>query len=357
VTDTSERWLGCLIGGAVGDALGAPVEFDSLASIRAQAGADRLMTWPSGAGAVTDDTQMTLFTLEGLIRASVVARSGQPAEPVPALYRAYLRWLATQDRPGSAEVDQGGLVRQAELDHQRAPGMTCLSALRSGRMGTPEEPLNDSKGCGGVMRAAPCGLMTDDPGQAFDLGCASAAVTHGHPSGWYPAGVLAATICLEVRGSSLPEALKATRHFLDGRPGATETAQALDAALDVAKRGRHATPEDLETLGGGWVGEEALAIAVACALTAGAPGPKWSTPAEALLLAASHSGDSDSTAAIAGNLLGATWGLAAFPQQWLGAIDVRRIVTELVTDAYAEWTAARAVEPIEAGWVSRHPPG
>jgi ADP-ribosyl-[dinitrogen reductase] hydrolase len=328
-----------------------------LASIRRQAGADRLTNWPERAGAVTDDTQMTLFTLEGLIRASVAARSGQPADPVQVLYRAYLRWLATQDGPALATGEDGWLVSEKLLHQQRAAGLTCLSALRSRRAGAPGDPLNNSKGCGGVMRAAPCGLMVDDPGRAFDLGCASAALTHGHPSGWYPAGVLAATVCIEVRGTALPEAVNAARRLLDGRPGAGETAEALDSAVGVAARRRHMTPEDLEMLGAGWVGEEALAIAMACALTAADRGAESSTPAEALLLAASHSGDSDSTAAIAGNLLGAAWGTAAFPEQWWRAIDVREIVEELVADARAEWTAAQAGEPVDESWRRRYPPG
>ena len=59
---------------------------------------------------------------------------------------------------GSYEKE-GGILAQRELYARRAPGTTCLSALRSGRMGTMEEPINDSKGCGGVMRVAPVGLF------------------------------------------------------------------------------------------------------------------------------------------------------------------------------------------------------
>ncbi len=60
-----------------------------------------------------------------------------------------------------------------------------MGALFSGKTGTPEKPLNDSKGCGGVMRVAPVGLVATDP---FDLGCRAAAITHGHPSGWLASG-------------------------------------------------------------------------------------------------------------------------------------------------------------------------
>lgn len=62
-----------------------------------------------------------------------------------------------------------------ELFAQRAPGNTCISALESGAMGTIEEPINDSKGCGGVMRAAPVGMLYDYE-EAFDTGCRCAAI-------------------------------------------------------------------------------------------------------------------------------------------------------------------------------------
>jgi len=66
---------GCLLGGAVGDALGAPVEFLSLEGIRAhhgERGIEDYVEFTDGRGCITDDTQMTLFTAEGLLRAYAV---------------------------------------------------------------------------------------------------------------------------------------------------------------------------------------------------------------------------------------------------------------------------------------------
>lgn len=112
-------------------------------------------------GAITDDTQMTLFTAEALLGGG---------DPLHQLRDAYLRWLQTQDEP----LPSGdGLLAVLELHSLRAPGNTCLAALRStrhGARGTPTDPINDSKGCGGVMRAAPAGLVATDTKQAFALG-------------------------------------------------------------------------------------------------------------------------------------------------------------------------------------------
>jgi ADP-ribosyl-[dinitrogen reductase] hydrolase len=75
----------------------------------------------------------------------------------------------------------------------------------------------------------------------------------------------------------------------------------------------------LVRLGGGWVGEEALAIAVTCAI--GAPDFH-----DGVLAAVNHAGDSDSTGTIAGNLLGAIGGTRQLPPGWLSAIELGDVI-------------------------------
>lgn len=74
-----DRIKGCLLGGAVGDALGAPVEFLEWAAIRNTFGAQGIVDYAPAygrLGAITDNTQMMLFTAEGLLRAYVRGSSG-----------------------------------------------------------------------------------------------------------------------------------------------------------------------------------------------------------------------------------------------------------------------------------------
>ena len=149
---------------------------------------------------------MTLFTAEGLLRADVRGRLNGACDPAACVRHAYSRWLHTQGEPVKTTVSahrgegfqlDGWLIQVQQLFARRAPGNTCLSALRSGRFGSVEDPLNDSKGCGGVMRAAPAGLMAagwGDGGDSFRRGCEIAALTHGHPSGYLAAGFLALAI-------------------------------------------------------------------------------------------------------------------------------------------------------------------
>ena len=93
------RIRGCLLGGAIGDALGAPVEFMSAAQIRRRFGPDGIGDYAEAygrRGAITDDTQMTLFTAEGLLRAFVRDTLKGLASFPSVVSHAYLRWLRTQ---------------------------------------------------------------------------------------------------------------------------------------------------------------------------------------------------------------------------------------------------------------------
>jgi ADP-ribosylglycohydrolase len=338
------RFRGCLLGGAVGDALGAPVEFLRLAEIRARFGPDGIVDLAPAygrAGAITDDTQMTLFTAEGLLLAWRRGALRGICHPPSMMHAAYLQWLGTQgEAPGFKAPAAGWLALLPELNSRRAPGTTCLSALMAAtRLGEPAR--NDSKGCGGVMRVAPCGLLCTHPAtpaEAFRLGCEAAALTHGHVSGILPAGHFAATIAGLRAGVALGPALDAADALLAGREGAGETVAALAAARRLVARGRP-SPEALESLGGGWVAEEALAIATACALVA-------EDFADGVRLAANHSGDSDSTAAMTGNLLGALWGEGAIPPAWLDALELRAEIAA-VADALAG-AATGTLDPEEA---------
>jgi ADP-ribosylglycohydrolase len=286
---------------------------------------------------ITDDTQMTLFTAEGLIRGwvrgcfkGISSYSGMTA-------RAYLRWLHTQGEQAAYNIDfdgegSGWLIQQQELHNRRAPGNTCLSALRS--MTTPGDPArNDSKGCGGVMRTAPVGLfawrLSNDysPQDAFRLGMDIAAITHGHPTGILTGGVLAVLIMALTDGATLSESIAAAKACLRQEDQHEETLRAIELAEDLSSD-RIPHEKAIERIGQGWIAEEALAISIYCALVA-------NNFRQGLILAVNHDGDSDSTGSITGNFLGAIYGVKAIPQEWLEPLELRNTITELAEDLYA----------------------
>src|SRR5262249_21563766 len=219
-----DNYLGCLLGGAVGDALGANIEFMSLAEIRDTFGEEGVITFVAGDypdGSITDDTQMTIFTAEGLLRAVCRATTKGICSPIQVIHRAYIRWLNTQGERSSsqfqADSNDGWLIRIAELHALRAPGNTCLSALKVDEMGTIEWPINNSKGCGGVMRVAPAGMIWFGAGP-FRCGCEIAAITHGHPSGYLAAGCLSMIIAELLKETTLEKAIAKTLEVLKSWP-------------------------------------------------------------------------------------------------------------------------------------------
>jgi ADP-ribosylglycohydrolase len=358
--DPLDPYLGCLLGGAVGDALGAPVEFLTLAQIQRQFGDAGVRDFAPAygrTGAITDDTQMSLFTAEGLLRAQMrLLDRGFCALPA-VVSGAYLRWLLTQGQfERAAETTRDGwLIELPELHHRRAPGTTCLSALIETPWGEPAR--NNSKGCGGVMRVAPVGLFlaslrAGDSGleEAFDMACELAALTHGHSSGQLSAGVLAATVLRLLRCDELTSAVAKAIEVLKQRPAHSETLAAVEAALGLAA----SEPEaEISRLGEGWVAEEALAMGLFAALTA-------ADFEHGVLRAVNHGGDSDSTGSIAGNLLGARWGASAIPTRWRERVELAEAITGMAQDLHdcGRWQlrAGGDESPLSARAFDRYPP-
>ncbi|MFI2436973.1 ADP-ribosylglycohydrolase family protein [Streptomyces sp. NPDC018693] len=347
------RVRGCLLGGAVGDALGYAVEFDSLGAIRAAHGPHGVTGLVPGAtgavGRISDDTQMTLFTVEGLRQAHARERHKGIGGGAPRLVRwAYERWLHTQLRPApdggptrfggdgpAYEGPTGGLVDEPWLYARRAPGNACLSGLRQDHVPDlwselgPPGPVNpDSKGCGTVMRSAPFGLTRAPADRAFGLAARCAQMTHGHPTGYYAAGAFAAIVAHIVAGDSIEGAVLRALRLLARHPGHEETTAALERALDLAAEG-DPDAEKVERLGAGWIAEEALAIGVYAALAE----PRVE---QALLLSVNHSGDSDSTGSVCGNLLGARHGDHGLPQEWVERVEGRATIAAVADDLAAE---------------------
>ncbi|MGI5163386.1 ADP-ribosylglycohydrolase family protein [Spirillospora sp. CA-253888] len=345
------RVRGCLLGGAVGDALGYPVEFSTLAEIRVKHGSQGVARFPEAPARISDDTQMTLFTVEGLIR-------GRDGDPVEAVRRAYLRWLDTQKHgePPASDgqgVRTGWLRKVPWLYAQRAPGNACLSGLAAhvhpgvgeAVKGGPGPVNPGSKGCGTVMRSAPFGLAVE-PKAAFELAADCARITHGDPTGYFAAGAFAEIVAYLMARESLQGAVLRTLERLKEYPGHGPTAAALRKAFDLAAAG-DPSAEKLETLGEGWVAEEALAMGVYCALVE-------ADARRALLLSVNHSGDSDSTGSICGNLIGARDGDVGLPADWVADVEGRGVIAALADDFAAQFTGGA---PGGGTWSRRYPRG
>lgn len=210
----NEKALAVLLGGAIGAAFGYEVEFDSIGKIRKRFGLSGVVEplFHARKLIVSDDTQMTLFTLEGMLQA--LSKKDFSVKSCAASIRlAYLDWLGTQ---GGSAGGKGWLAAQPEMHARRAPGNTCMSALGAGGKGLINHPINDSKGCGGVMRVAPIGLISKrvEPEQTFQLAAEAAACTHGNPSGYLSAGTMAAMVRFVAEGADLKRATNQSLEIL-----------------------------------------------------------------------------------------------------------------------------------------------
>ncbi|MCU0337622.1 MAG: ADP-ribosylglycohydrolase family protein, partial [Sediminibacterium sp.] len=202
---------GCIFGGAIGDALGAPIEFASYESIVQKYGKDGIdgyVEHSNGFGEFTDDTQLTLFTIEGLIRFIIRGRCKGISSLELVMYHAYQRWMYTQGEivksiyyEKISPKNNGWLINEPLLHKRRAPGLTCLASLRRDvridrELGSLDYKINDSKGTGGIMRVAPVAFFSPNP---FSTAIQIAALTHTHPLGYLTAGFFAEIIwnCFE----------------------------------------------------------------------------------------------------------------------------------------------------------------
>ena len=355
-TELQDRIRGSLIGGAIGDALGYPVEFMSLTSIKRKYGDEGYIDHQEfnkeGKAVISDDTQMTLFTANGLLFGitryctydAILAGLESYVE------YAYQDWLQTQDGVDDYYKYHYCWIRDIEeLNGVRAPGNTCISALRHIRSGLKVE--NDSKGCGGVMRVAPVGLMAAadndtkfrwkpwESAEVAKLGGDCAVITHKHPLG-YLSAAFQADLIFHIMETEVPVTYSVLNSYLGSvysdlqkvytedreQKALRELWSLIEKAVELAADWRVFEENAIRQLGEGWTGDEALAIAIYCTMRH--IDDFW----QAVAAAVNHDGDSDSTGAVCGNLMGAIVGYEAIPSRLTQNLELKALILEMADD-------------------------
>ncbi len=337
-----DKILGCIVGGAVGDALGYPIEFNMYSDIVCHFGSFGVTDYVYSQGLISDDTQMVLFTIDGLLK-DEDNKGKYRSRKVCDIYQSYLDWYVTQNYPFSCRYnsnrwsDNSKLLNIPDLYDLRAPGNTCLSALGSGRMGTVEKPINNSKGCGGVMRVAPIGLYfkpeNHDIGYVAKMGGDVSAITHGHQLGYLPSAVLVCMIHKIVYyNTPIRDAIVESVTVVDKIYNHSSEMRILRELLNNAFKLSENNEEDYKNIeklcgnrfnGGGWVAEETLAISIYSSL-------KYENDFEkAVVAAVNHNGDSDSTGAVTGNIMGAILGYSQIPKRYIENLEMRELIEKM----------------------------
>ncbi|MDY5023482.1 MAG: ADP-ribosylglycohydrolase family protein, partial [Blautia sp.] len=289
-----DKIRGSLFGGAVGDALGYPVEFIGEYSIFSKYGDRGITSYElnkNGKAVISDDTQMVLFTANGLLAGNTAfCMQGKEGFPRLDVEQAYLDWLLTQissrQQVNGHErfTKEGGyswLLDVPELYARRAPGITCLRALEGGTYGKEDfirNPRNDRKGCGGIMRVAPVALMyRPDENCNIDIktldweAAQIAAITHGHSLGYMPAAVVSHIITRILTSDSqvnlkeiVLDARDAMKEIFSGDENLDELVRIIELAVSLSENSRDDL-KNIHALGEGWVAEETLGISLYCA--------------------------------------------------------------------------------------------
>lgn len=387
-TDLRDRIRGSLIGGAAGDALGYPVEFMSRNQILAKYGSKGITAFElsgNGKALISDDTQMTLFTANGLLfGVTRFCTHGILGAGLKDFVRyAYMDWYETQTGVEDYAKYHYCWIRDiAELNVRRAPGNTCMSALDA--IKRHKDVQNNSKGCGGVMRVAPVGLMaaTDElvivkdwygeevPRRTWKkqeiarLGGDCAELTHKHPLGYLPAAFLADLIYYimmydgEITFAVFEQFLHDVEVDCRSEYKNPKEQKAMDElwllitkAIRLAKDLSVADEFAIPQLGEGWTGDEALAIALYCTLR------HLDSFEDAVIAAVNHDGDSDSTGAICGNIMGAIVGLNGIPNHFIEYLELKDLIIDIADDLLAGCTISEyhsPATPEEERWERRY---
>lgn len=319
-----DRVRGALLGGAIGDALGAPVEFmsaDLIHSIYGKRGIKHYDVAYGRYGTITDDTQLTLLTAIGLLDARISLASGDISSVLDSVCSRYIDWCRHQ-QGGATGCNRRRPVAGSlavSLFAYRAPGFTCVSELAK----MAEQPRicraqNGSKGNGGIMRVAPVAIVFAEgeceSRAVFELSSAIAALTHGHPSGYLSAAAFSVILHSVINGGSLRTAVHNALSLIDAIPEGREVAFYLRLGLRLAED-EMSVDRALARIGRGAIAEEALGIALFCALVS----EDFDT---AIRLAVNHDGDSDTTGSLAGQLYGAVVGCSGIASNWTAPLEL-----------------------------------
>ena len=292
-----DRARGMLLGLALGDALGWPVELMSRTEILVRYGRQGIQEPPDPA-LYTDDTQMTVAVAEALIEAG----EREMDVLMGAVARNFIGWKRDPTTP------------------QRAPGATSIRGVNALERGAPwrEAGVRDSKGCGSCMRVAAVGyIYQNEPGRLQSVARAQGVLTHRHPTADAACIAAAYMVKLALDGVDPTEYPRRLLKFTGS------VAPEFDAAIERVEESLDWPDAEAAlnaigpTRGGGWIAEEAVAMALFCVLR------HPTDYVAAVRLGANITGDSDSVASIAGGILGARLGTPALPTDWVERLENR----------------------------------
>ena len=325
---------GCLLGGAIGDALAFPfrtADATELADAMTDGKLTDLICHDAiGRALVSDDTQLMAFTADGMIWADKRAHEKGVYAYVPSVFYGYQKWYYTQTGHfADAEYEflaDSRILRWEELYARRVENSPALDALRlstNAKHGTFTNRPNALGTYGPLVRTAPVSMyFAEDAAKAYKIGCQQAALTHGAPEVWYAAGYVSAMLAYVLEGQSLEKAAENALRHIRSEEGAKNVVAAVRVAILAALRENVAEKEFY-----GRIEEPELAVpTLALALFASLRHPD--DYAGAVISAANAKREPNGASSLTGQLLGASLGSLEIPYNWIRKVELSDLLVE-----------------------------
>ena len=352
-----ERFRGCLLGMAVGDAMGYPVDQKDWQQIKEDYGPNGLRGYDlvNGYADVTSYTQIGAFTANGLLFGLTRGQTqGQMAPFINYVNLAGREWAASQRPWGRPQRSYCWLLRREEICRRNCMDRKMLETLSAERMGTIETPVNNESGPEGLTAAIGVGLIYEknriSQEEMDRLGAEAVALTHGSPTAFLTGAALSHIISRLTADPRLPlakvfrEAADAvTEQFGHQYSQAFDFAKLIHNAIKYAQYPQIRPVEILEKIRCD-NGARVLAGAIyACLVSRG----DFDT---ALIAAVNHSGRSAAVGAITGAIMGLKLGERALPEFYLEGLEPAEILRELADDLYTGCPLEKGSRLFDLDW-------
>ena len=334
-------YRGCLLGMAVGDAMGYTVDNRSWQEIQEDYGPNGLLGYDlvNGYADVTSYTQLAAFTCNGLLLGLTRGQMlGKMAPFVKYIEHSSREWAASQRPWGRPSRTYCWLLRKADMCRRHCMDTRMLDTLSREKVSTPETPVNNFNTPGGITSAIGVGLFFDhdrmDQAEIDRLGAESVALTHGSPTAFLAGAVLAHIMSRLLGEPDIPlkklavEAVDAMKEqFGHQYSQAYEIATLVRHAITYAESPNLNQVDVMERLGCETAAEVLAGAIYACMVSGG-------DFDSAMIVAVNHSGRSAAVGAIAGAILGARLGEEALPEFYIECLEPAETLRELADDLY-----------------------
>lgn len=354
-------WQGCLLGLAVGDAMGYPVDKKTWDEISGMYGPNGLLGYDLANGSAdnTSYTQLAAFVYNGLLLGAI---RGNPEKYGKFIALSLREWAKSQQFWGNAEKTFCWMAQVPEMRRRHCMDTSMLDALRRETLGTPEKPVFRSVFPGALTAAVAVGLAAE-PGkmtkqQVGRYAAEAVAFTHGEPEAFLSGSFLAYVISgiLQEPNAKLPDLYGKVcdlmeQQYAEKYPQVQTITAGVKRAIALTKDAE-LSPLAAMTLLGCTTAAECVAGAVYATTI------HMANFDEAMIVSVNHSGRSGCVGALTGAIMGAKLGVEALPEFYLESLETTKVLSELAKD----WTQVRQVMKIfDDSWDHKYvqglPPG